>query len=272
VSGPPADFSRTLILIPAYDETRAIAVVIAGARRAAPGADVLVVDDGSRDRTSAVARMCGAFVLRHPFNLGHGAALQTGYRWALARGYSFVVQLDADGQHDPRDIPALLGPLAADEADLVLGSRFLSGRTYPISRIRRVAMRFFAALAGWLTGETITDPTTGYQGLGRAAFAFHCGDHFPADFPDADVIVMAHRAGLRLREVPVRMYAPQPGRSMHAGWVKLYYVFKQLVSLSMVVLSTGLRSRPVSSRSEAPEGVLATWPAPPVAQRSTQSV
>ncbi len=230
---------RTLILIPAYDEARTVAEVIHGARRAAPGIDVLVVDDGSSDRTALKARTAGAMVLRHPFNLGHGAALQTGYRFARERGYSFVIQLDADGQHDPRDVGALAAALAEGDCDVVLGSRFLAGSCYPMSVVRRAAIRFFAWLVRVLTGCVVTDPTTGFQGLSRAAFTFYCDTHFPADFPDADVIVMAERAGLRLREVAVRMYAPPRGRTMHAGWIKLYYVFKQLVSLGMVVLATG---------------------------------
>ena len=234
---------RTLILIPAYDEAATIGDVVSRVRRVAPGVAVLVVDDGSRDRTAALARNAGAMVVRHPFNLGHGAALQTGYRFARERDFGFVIQLDADGQHEPCDITVIAKALTDGGCDIVLGSRFLGGAAYPISLVRRTTIRFFAALVRALTGWRITDPTSGFQGLSRAAFAFHCADHFPADFPDADVIVMAERAGLRLREVPVRMYAPRPGRSMHPGWIKLYYVFKQLVSLGMVVLATGIRRR-----------------------------
>ncbi|MFN7954755.1 MAG: glycosyltransferase family 2 protein [bacterium] len=242
---------RTLILIPAYDEARSVGDVIQGVRRAAPASDVLVIDDGSRDRTALVARTAGALVLRHPFNLGHGAALQTGYRYAREHGYAFVIQLDADGQHDPRDVVTIAAALADGTSDIVLGSRFLAGACYPISIVRRAAIRFFASLVRVLTGCSVTDPTTGFQGLARAAFTFYCDAHFPADFPDADVIVMADRAGLRLREVAVRMYAPPPGRTMHAGWIKLYYVFKQLVSLGMVVLATGWRRGSRSAATDA---------------------
>lgn len=234
---------RTLVLIPAYDEAASVGDVVSRVRRAVPGATVLVVDDGSRDRTAALARNAGAMVVRHPFNLGHGAALQTGYRFARERGFDFVIQLDADGQHEPRDIAVIADALAEGGCDIVLASRFLGGPGYPISLVRRSTIRFFGALVRLLTGWPVTDPTSGFQGLSRAAFEFHCGDHFPADFPDADVIVMAERAGLRLREVAVRMYPPRPGRTMHPGWVKLYYVFKQLVSLGMVVLATGVRRR-----------------------------
>jgi len=251
--------SRTLILIPAYDEAATVADVVARVRRVAPGTTVLVVDDGSRDRTAALARNAGAMVIRHPFNLGHGAALQTGYRFARERGFDFVVQLDADGQHEPRDIAVIAEALADGGCDIVLGSRFLAGAGYPVSWVRRTTMRFFGALVRLLTGWRITDPTSGFQGLSRAAFEFHCDDHFPADFPDADVIVMAERAGLRLREVPVRMYAPRPGRTLHRGWVKLYYVFKQLVSLGMVVLATGVRRRGDGSSWAGAARPAGTW-------------
>lgn len=235
--------SRALILIPAYDEAATVADVVSRARRVAPATAVLVVDDGSRDRTAALARNAGAMVIRHPFNLGHGAALQTGYRFARERGFDFVIQLDADGQHEPRDIAVIAEALSGGACDIVLGSRFLGGTGYPVSLVRRTTMRFFAVVVRLLTGWRVTDPTSGFQGLSRAAFEFHCGDHFPADFPDADVIVMAERARLTLREVPVRMYPPRPGRTLHPGWVKLYYVWKQLVSLGMVVLATGVRRR-----------------------------
>ncbi len=243
MSAPDRPRARTLILIPAYDEAASVADVVSRVRRVVPGVSVLVVDDGSRDRTAALARNAGATVLRHPFNLGHGAALQTGYRFARERDFDIVIQLDADGQHEPRDIAVIADALAAGGCDIVLGSRFLGGPAYPISLVRRTTMRFFATLVRILTGWAVTDPTSGFQGLSRAAFEFHCGGHFPADFPDADVIVMAERAGLTLREVPVRMYPPRPGRTLHPGWVKLYYVFKQLVSLGMVVLATGVARR-----------------------------
>ncbi|MCB0075422.1 MAG: glycosyltransferase family 2 protein, partial [Caldilineaceae bacterium] len=148
--------SRTLIVIPALDEAATISEVLAGVRRHAPGLDVLVVDDGSRDRTGVLARALGCDVLRHPFNLGHGAALQSGYRYAAERRYDHVVHLDGDGQHDPAGIPSLLAPLLAGEADVALGSRFLEGQRYPMSWLRRTTIGFFGWLVGRLTGLAIT--------------------------------------------------------------------------------------------------------------------
>lgn len=239
-------WQRTLVVIPALDEAATLPEVIAGVRRYAVGADVLVVDDGSRDRTGALARALGCEVLRHPFNLGHGAALQSGFRWAAERGYAFVIHLDGDGQHDPAGLPALLDTVASGEVDVALGSRFLArDGMYRMSPLRRGTVSFFGALVRLITGLRVTDPTSGFQALNREAFTFHLGDHFPADFPDADVLVMTHRAGFRIREVPVRMWPHPSGRTMHRGFLKLYYVFKQLVSLGIVVVSGG-PARPAS--------------------------
>src|SRR5690349_12092381 len=124
---PPPASSGTLIAIPAFDEATRVACVVARARAAMPGAEVVVVDDGSRDHTSARAREAGALTVRHPFNLGYGAALQTAYKYAVRRGYRRLVQLDADGQHDPADMPRLLAPLERGEADVAIGSRFAAG-------------------------------------------------------------------------------------------------------------------------------------------------
>ena len=204
---------RLLVLIPAYNEEENLARVIAGVRNVVPQADILVVDDCSRDDTSRVAREAGAIVARHPINLGYGAALLTGYRYADRLGYGRVVQIDGDGQHDPAWIVQLLGRL--DEGnDLVLGSRFGSGvRRYRPPLLRRIGMRFFAATASYALRQAITDPTSGYQALSARLVRFHArGDHFPQDYPDADILILVGRAGFRMTEVPVTMYEKPGGR------------------------------------------------------------
>jgi glycosyltransferase involved in cell wall biosynthesis len=237
VSTDPAA-GRLLVLIPAYNEEENLARVIAGVRMAVPHADVLVVDDCSRDETGRVAREAGATVVRHPINLGYGAGLLTGYRYADRKGYARVAQIDGDGQHDPAWIVQLLGRL--DEGnDLVLGSRFGSGvRRYKPPILRRIGMRFFAGVASSALGQTITDPTSGYQALSGRLVRFHArGNHFPQDYPDADILILVGRAGFRVAEVPVTMYEKPGGASMHSGLRPLYYVVKMILSILLVVTS-----------------------------------
>ncbi len=230
----PARPRRLLVIMPAYDEATGIARVVADVRRQVEG-DVLVIDDGSGDATAAEARRAGALVAIHPTNLGYGAALQTGYRYALRHAYDAVLQLDADGQHDPASIPALLAALA--RADVVVGSRFLDGRSYRPPLARRIGMRLFARVATALAGQRITDPTSGFQAISREALRFYAHERYPADYPDADVLAMVARAGLRLAEVPVRMLPPPEGKSMHGGLLRpLYYVFRMSLALGLVPL------------------------------------
>lgn len=221
----------SLLVIPALNEASSISGVLQRVRRSGAAVDILVVDDGSKDDTAAIARQNGAAVVSHPFNLGYGAALQTGYKFADRRGYRFVVQMDADGQHDPSDIPRLLAPVRRGEADLVIGSRFVEASDYHMGSVRSAARRFFAALLVALGGPQIADPTSGLQALSRRVFRFCCSDFFPNDFPDIDVLLLLHRQGFRIHEVPVHM-APSPPerRTMHAGLRALYYPYKMLLS------------------------------------------
>jgi glycosyltransferase involved in cell wall biosynthesis len=231
---------RLLVVIPAYREAGRIRRVL-GAVRAQVAADVLVVNDGSPDDTAAEALDAGAIVATHPVNLGYGSALQTGYRYALRHGYGAVLQMDADGQHDPASLTALLAAIEGG-ADVVVGSRFLDGRSYRPPLTRRLGMALFGALGSFLAGQRLTDPTSGYQALSRRALAFYAHERYPHDYPDADVLSMVARSGLRLVEVPVRMLESPDGKSMHAGVLKpLYYVFRMSLALALVPLR---RERP----------------------------
>ena len=225
---------KTLILIPAFNEAARIGRVLAGVRAAEPTADVLVVDDGSADDTAAVARAAGARVVRLPFNLGAGVAAQTGYKLAVRERYACVVQLDADGQHEPADIPALRAVIERGEADVAIGSRFLGGiATYRPGAVRRVGMGLFGVLAWMLTGVKFSDVTSGFRAFGGDVVRFVATEWYPIDYADADVLITLRRAGFRLREVPVRMYPRASGTSMHAGLRPIYYVFKMLLSVAL---------------------------------------
>ena len=226
---------KILVLIPAYNEGAGIAGVIAGIRRVAPENDILVVNDGSNDSTAEVAEAAGAVVASHPFNMGYGVAIQTGYKYASAHSYDVIVQIDGDGQHDPAYIPALLKPVLAHEIDFVLGSRFLGEGIYTPDWARRMGMCLFRTLVSWKIGYRITDSTSGYQAFNRNVIRFFTSEAFPNDYPDADVLITLHLAGFKITEVPVRMYSNINGTSMHRGLMPFYYIFKMLLSISVLL-------------------------------------
>jgi glycosyltransferase involved in cell wall biosynthesis len=232
-----------LVIIPAYNEEANVAGVIQGIQTHLPGADVLVINDGSRDRTAQVASGAGAEVLTLPYNMGYGAALQTGYKYGRENGYQILAQIDADGQHDPVYIPAMLNLIRRDEADIVIGSRFLVRSEYRAPLAKRIGMLLFGTIASWATGQRISDPTSGYQALNRRAFCYCAADVYPSDFADADVIIMLHRAGLRIREVAVKMYPSGNKQSrylnMYSFLTPAYYIFK----MSLAVFVCLLRAR-----------------------------
>lgn len=231
--------AKILVVIPAYNEEARIGEVVRRVRAQGLKYDLLVVNDGSRDATARAARSAGAEVVSHPFNLGYGVAIQTGYKYALRHGYEVVVQMDGDGQHDPASIAHLLAPVLAGQADFALGSRFLDPASYEPSLARRIGMAFFRRLVSWIIGQPISDSTSGFQAFNRRVIRFFTTEVFPCDYPDADMLITLHRAGLRIREVPVRMFPNVAGKSMHSGWKPLYYLFKMLLS----VLVTLLRKR-----------------------------
>jgi glycosyltransferase involved in cell wall biosynthesis len=234
---------RALVLIPAYNEGERIGQVIKGIKSIFPSIEALVIDDGSKDDTSLRAREAGARVISHPFNLGYGAALQTGYRYALRKGYEEVVQMDGDGQHDPSFVEDLLNIVRSGEADIAVGSRFLLPKAirgehlpYRPPFARKMGMIFFRAMTSLIIHQKVTDPTSGYQAMNRKVLEWVSGDKFPTDYPDADVIIMLHRAGFRIKEVPVRMFPSKDKKSMHSGWKPIYYIFKMLLSILVTLM------------------------------------
>lgn len=227
--------SRSLILIPAYNEAARIAGVVESIKRVVPEMPILVVNDGSNDDTSGISRMAGAIVVTHPFNMGYGVAIQTGYKYALANNYDYIVQLDADGQHDPSCIPDLLAPVIQGKVDIVIGSRFL-GNSYTPPLARRLGMALFRKIVSKITGRVCTDTTSGFQAFNRDVIRFFTMDIFPVDYPDADMLIMLHRAGFSMTEVPVRMFENSEGKSMHSGFKPLYYMFKMLLSIFVTLM------------------------------------
>ena len=234
---------KTFVLIPAYHEELRIASVVRGVKDRYPYLEIVVIDDGSGDGTRGRALEAGARVISHPYNLGYGVALQTGYRYALKEGAGSLVQMDGDGQHDPASLQALLDAVQLGNADLAIGSRFLEtpvpgeGRLpYRASLARRCGMRLFGTIASLIIKQKVTDPTSGYQAMNRRVLEWVSSGTFPWDYPDADVIIMLHRAGFRILEVPVKMYENQEKRSMHSGWKPIYYVFKMFLSILVTLM------------------------------------
>jgi glycosyltransferase involved in cell wall biosynthesis len=228
--------TRVIVIIPAYNEGDRIAEVVGNVRRVVPDYEILVVNDGSRDNTAAAAEAAGATVVSHPFNMGYGVAIQTGYKYAQATGYDFLVQIDGDGQHDPACIPQLLEPVMNGETDFAIGSRFLAVESYDPSLARRIGMAFFRKVVSLVTGTRITDSTSGYQAFNREVISFFTSEVFPCDYPDADMLITLHMAGFSIRELPVRMYANVEGKSMHSGLKPLYYIFKMILSIFVTLL------------------------------------
>ncbi|MFL5844095.1 MAG: glycosyltransferase family 2 protein [Solirubrobacteraceae bacterium] len=230
------DAGRTLVIIPAYNESGHVGAVVRDVREHLPAADVLVIDDGSADDTAAEAFAAGATVVKLPMNAGYGAALQTGYKYGVREGYAWLAQIDADGQHRASYLPEMLAVLDDPSIDVVIGSRFLSrDGHYRPSAARKLGIALFSRVASVLTRAHVTDPTSGLQVLRPEVAEFFCTDVYPADYPDADMLVLLHRSGFRAKEVPVQMLHSD-SESMHSGHRSPYYVYKMLLSLFVTIL------------------------------------
>lgn len=234
-----------LIIIPAYNEEKNIGDTLEGLEAAGifEWADVLVMNDASRDRTEEIVRQHGCQVVTHVYNLGYGSGLQIGYKYAVRKGYEYVIQMDADGQHAVSNVKKIYDRLLAKDGeeegpDIVLGSRFVKGsETYPISLVKKIAYSFFRLLIRMGTGRKIKDPTTGLQGLSRRAFSYYAGyTHFDDQYPDANMIMQMLLLGYRVEEMPALMFARHEGVSMHHGIKPLIYMFRMMYSIIAVWL------------------------------------
>jgi glycosyltransferase involved in cell wall biosynthesis len=221
---------RRIAIVPALNEERSIGRLIDELRVLDPAMEVVVVSDGSTDRTAEVAADRGAHVLRLPFNVGIGGAVQTGFRFALENGYDFAVRLDGDGQHDPAELAAVLRPVVLGEADIAIGSRFLGEGGYRSSAARRIGIRVLARVVSRISGCTLTDTTSGFQALDRRAIALYAAE-LPHDYPEVEGLVMALRRGLRVTEVPVTMREREHGSSSIGTLASVYYMVKVLLAI-----------------------------------------
>jgi len=216
--------------VPAFNEERSIAAVIAEIRAADPEFELIVIDDGSTDGTSSVAAAAGANVLTLPFNVGIGGAVQTGYQYALEKGFELAVQVDGDGQHDPGEIESLLEPILDGRADMVVGTRFAEGGGYRGTRLRRVGIHLFAAIVSLMVRARVTDTTSGFRAVNRKAIRLFAAD-YPPDYPEVEATVVLARHGLRMVEVPVQMRVRETGNSSITALRSVYYMIKVLLAL-----------------------------------------
>lgn len=240
---------RKLAVVPAYNEADTVAMVVDALRQRVPEYDVVVIDDGSTDETRVLAEAAGARVLRHPFNLGIGGAVQSGFHFAMENDYDLVVQVDGDGQHDPAEIRRLEEAIQGSDVDMVCGSRFLSkDMRYPAPVSRRTGIHIFAFLMSRFTGQRISDPTSGFRIFNRRAIALFARD-YPHDYPEVEALLMLHHHRLRMREVPVRMFQRGGGVSSIGSGKSVVYMLKVLLAIFVGML----RRRPaIESGAPAP--------------------
>ncbi|MCU1580516.1 MAG: hypothetical protein JWP19_2720 [Rhodoglobus sp.] len=230
----PTTFGRTLIVMPALNEHASVGSVVAEVLSTLPGVGCLVVDDGSTDTTGDVARAAGATVATLPFNLGVGGAMRLGFKYALRYGYDNVVQIDSDGQHDPRNVPALLEALAG--ADLVIGARFAGKGNYSVRGPRRWTMWMLAAILSRVAKTRLTDTTSGLKASGPRAVRLFA-EHYPAEYlgDTIEALVMAARAGYTIRQVPASMRVRSGGTPSHHPIKAALYLGRAIVALTFAL-------------------------------------
>lgn len=235
MSSEPHD-PRVLVIVPAWNEEVSVGRTVAEIVRTNPGIDVLVVDDGSGDRTAQQAAAAGARVARLPFNLGVGGAMRTGYRYAQRNGYDVAVQIDADGQHDPSFLPTLLKRL--DDADIVIGARFArDGDSYRVRGPRRWAMVLLAKVLSRIGQTRLTDTTSGFRAANRRAIAVFAA-HYPAEYlgDTVESLVIAVRTGCRVTQEPVDMRVREAGQASQSSFRSTLYLARAVVALGLALV------------------------------------
>jgi len=226
---------KIIIIVPAYNEEKSLHGVVQDLRNHVPQADILVVNDGSRDRTEMVARDLGVKVLGLPFNLGIGGAMQTGYRYAEQNGYDIAIQFDGDGQHVASEVKELYVGLQQGRADIIVGSRFLQPGDYRPSFFRKLGILIFSVVLSAILRMRVTDTTSGFRAANRRVIEFFARS-YPEDYPEVESLVLLHRAGMTMGEVPVVMRDRMEGRSSITPIRSVYYMIKVLLAVFIDLL------------------------------------
>lgn len=229
---------KTLVIIPAFNEGENIGDVIKDVKKEFPSSDILVVNDGSTDGTGYIAREMGAIVVDLPYNLGIGAAMQTGYRYAALNQYDIAVQVDGDGQHPANQIGKLVQIVAEGKADMAIGSRFIANGNYKVPGLRLIGIRYFKYLLSLILRQRVSDTTSGFRAANKRVI--HCFSlYYPEDYPEVEALILLRRQGLKFLDVPVEMKKRARGRSSITPFSSLYYVIK----VTLAVLVNMLRRR-----------------------------
>jgi len=233
---------RVLAIVPAYNEEKTISEVILSIKQLDFGIDILVINDGSTDRTGMEAQKTEqALVVNLPANLGIGGAVQTGFKYALRNNYDIAFQFDGDGQHKALEIKKIIGPVMDSEVDVVIGSRFLKKHNgFQSTVARRIGIKIFEYLNMALIHQRITDNTSGFRAYNRKAIGF-MADNYPTDFPEPEAVILIGKNGFRMKEVFVSMAARDQGTSSINGFRPLYYMVKVILSIFMCASRRRLR-------------------------------
>ncbi|HIW32884.1 MAG TPA: glycosyltransferase family 2 protein [Candidatus Paenibacillus intestinavium] len=233
---------KIIVIVPAYNESGHIKEVIREIRANVPVVvDIVIIDDGSVDDTSSRALAAGAFVIQLPYNLGIGGAMQTGYRYAAQQHYDYAVRIDGDGQHDPADISAMLQALLESDRDMFIGSRFLTKEGYQSTWMRKIGIFTLSKLVGLVTGEHVTDPTSGYNVCNKKMIHLFA-KQYPTDYPEVESLIMMKQYGCRFAELAVKMKPRASGKSSISSWKSIYYMIK--VVLAVLIMRTRKTQKP----------------------------
>ncbi len=227
--------NKVLIIIPAYNEAESIEGVISAVKKELPDAGIVVINDGSMDATGSIAKRLGVTVVDLPYNMGIGAAMQTGYRYAALNDYDIAVQVDGDGQHPPDQIIYLICPISEGKADMVIGSRFLEKGGYHPSLARGIGIKVFSTVISLITGQRITDTTSGFRAVNKGAIEFFTRN-YPDDYPEVEAIALLYKAGFNIMEMAVRMKERTGGKSSITALQAIYYMVKVFLSVFIDML------------------------------------
>ena len=223
---------KKLIIIPAFNEEANIEKTVESILKDSSGFDYVIINDCSKDNTRKICEQKGYNIVNLPINLGIGGAVQTGYKYAVRNGYDMAVQVDGDGQHDPRFLEEMADYLEEHNLDMVVGSRFIEKQGFQSSGLRRVGIRFFTVLIKFLTGKTITDPTSGLRMVGKNVLQIFA-EEYPKDYPEPETVVGILRRGMKVEEIPVIMHEREGGVSSISMKKSVYYMIK--VALAIII-------------------------------------